>query len=370
MTAPRRRMLILCPFPQGVAAGQRLKYEQYLEDWRAIGWEVTVSPFMDDAMWRVVYEKGHVAAKVKGVLAGHLRRLRDVLRVHRYDMVYVFMWVTPFGTTAMERAVRRRARALVYDVDDNILLPSHPDGGDPPNPVTRFLKGPAKPRFLIRTADHVIIASPRLESRYRAINAAGACTCISPSVDTERFVPAPPRPEDAPVVIGWTGTFSSRTYLDQLRDVFLRLTARVPFRLRVIGNFDYALPGVPLEVVRWSAEHEVRDLQAIDIGIYPLVDDEWADGKANLKPIQYMAVGLPTVASVAGATPLIVRESETGYLVRSDDEWVDALERLVRDPALRRRQGEQARADAVARYSTAATAARYREVFAAVLGGR
>lgn len=366
--ARRRRMLVLCPFPQGVAAGQRLKYEQYLDDWRVDGWDVTVSSFMDDAMWRIVYEKGHLAAKLRGVIAGHLRRLRDLLRVPRYDLVYVFMWVTPFGTTAMERIVRALAPRLIYDVEDNILLPRHPDGGDPPNPITRFLKGPAKPRFLIERADHVIAASPLLEAPYRAINRAGACTCIPPSVDTARFVPRGER-GDGPVVIGWTGTFSSKQYLDLLAPVFRRLAARIPFRLTVIGNFDYALPGVDLEVVRWSAAREVEDLQAFDIGVYPLEDNDWVAGKANLKPIQYMAIGIPTIATPAGATPLAVRDGETGLLARSEDEWVAALERLARDPALRARMGAAARADAVARYSTQATAARYRAVLAAVCGG-
>ncbi|WP_420137956.1 glycosyltransferase family 4 protein [Sphingomonas sp.] len=364
----RRRMLVLCPFPQGVAAGQRLKYEQYLDDWRSAGWEVVVSPFLDLQTWQILYEKGHILAKVTGVARGHARRLRDLARIRSFDLVYVFMWVTPFGTTALERAVRRLAPKLVYDAEDNILLPVHPAGDDPPNPITRFLKRPAKPRYLIRHADHVIVASPLLEARYRALNAHHACSCIPPSIDAAKFVPSERARRSVPV-IGWTGTFSSRPYLDLLRDVFTRLAQRRRFRLRVIGNFDYALPGIDLEVVRWTAAREVEDLQAIDIGIYPLPDNEWSAGKANLKPIQYMGVGLPTVASAAGATARVVRDGITGLLVASDDEWVSALERLIDDVPLRARLGAQARADVVAHYSTAAIAARYRAILASVAAG-
>src|SRR5687768_17121214 len=99
---PRRKMLVLCPFPEGVAAGQRLKYEQYFDDWRAAGYDISVSPFMDQAMWNIVYTRGHYLGKTLGVLRGHMRRLRDLFRVRRYDVVYVFMWVTPFGTTMFE----------------------------------------------------------------------------------------------------------------------------------------------------------------------------------------------------------------------------------------------------------------------------
>ena len=118
----RKRILVLCPFPQGVAAGQRLKYEQYFDDWRNEGYDIDVSSFMDMSMWRVAYEPGHYLAKMLGVLRGHIRRVGDMFRIHQYDLVYVFMWVTPLGTTFMERTVRARARRLIFDVEDNILV--------------------------------------------------------------------------------------------------------------------------------------------------------------------------------------------------------------------------------------------------------
>jgi L-malate glycosyltransferase len=355
-------MLVLCPYPQGVAAGQRLKYEQYFADWRASGWEIEVSSYMDRAMWDVVWEPGHPLAKALGVLRGHLRRIRDLLRVRRYDLVYVFMWVTPVGTSLFERLVRGLSQALVYDVEDNILGEQQGGAGVNPNPIARFLKGASKARFLIRTADHVVTSSPFLNDFCLELNAAKACTYISSSIDTDRFQPSTAYSNDRPVVIGWTGTFSSKVYLDLLRGVFQRLAARLPFKLRVIGNFDYALPGVDLEVLRWSAEEEVVQLQALDIGVYPLPIDDWVLGKSGLKAIQYMAFALPCVATEVGTTPLIIRDGENGLLVRTEAEWEDALERLIRDPALRRRLGEAARKDAVAKYALAAIAGQYRGV--------
>jgi glycosyltransferase involved in cell wall biosynthesis len=95
--------------------------------------------------------------------------------------------------------------------------------------------------------------------------------------------------------------------------------------------------------------------------------DEWVSGKSGLKAIQYMMMGLPCVATDVGTTPLIIRNGENGLLVRTADEWLDALRRLLDDPNLRRRLGKQARKDAVAKYSTKAIAARYREVLNRVM---
>jgi glycosyltransferase involved in cell wall biosynthesis len=135
----------------------------------------------------------------------------------------------------------------------------------------------------------------------------------------------------------------------------------------VIGNFDYELPGVDLEVVRWTKDREVADLQSFDIGVYPLPIDDWVLGKSGLKAIQYMAFGLPTVATEVGTTPLLIRNGENGILVKTEADWLDALARLIRDPALRRRLGQAARADAVRHYSTRAIAARYREALNSVM---
>lgn len=357
-----KRILVLCPYPLDVAAGQRLKFEQYYEDWRSQGWEVVPSPFMDRSLWDVVFEPGHASTKLLGVLKGYLRRLRDVARVHRYHLVYVFMYVTPVGTTFFERLVRAFAAKLIYDVEDNVMTHGGRVGSGHPNPLLRLLRGGGKYRFLVREADHVVTSSPTLNDRCKAINRQATCTYISASIDAERFKPADRYENDGIVTIGWTGTFSSRPYLDLLRGVLQKLALERRFRLRVIGNFEYELPGVCVDLIRWTAEREVEDLQEIDIGLYPLPVDDWVSGKSGLKAIQYMMMALPCVATNVGTTPHIIRHGENGLLVRTDNEWLNALKCLLDDPDLRRRLGKAARRDAVAKYSTKAIAAQYRQV--------
>lgn len=362
-------MLVLCPYPTGVAAGQRLKFEQYYNDWRSDGWEVVPAPFMDSRLWAVAFERGHSVHKAIGLLKGYARRVLDLLRIRQFDLVYCFMYVTPVGTSLFERITRVLARKLVYDIEDNVIANIDSVGDNHPNPLLSLLRGRGKYRHLVREADHVITSSPALNDRCLALNRLGACTYITSSVDCRRFLPAGRYTNEGLVTIGWTGTFSSRPYLDLLRPVLQRLAKERDFRLRVIGNFDYDLPGVDLEVVRWDADHEVEDLQGIDIGVYPLPLDEWVSGKSGLKAIQYMMMGIPCVATDAGATPLIVRDGENGLLVRSESDWLDALRSLLEDPALRRRLGQQARRTAVAHYSVDVVAGQYREVLLSVMEG-
>lgn len=362
----QRKMLVLCPYPVGVAAGQRLKFEQYYDDWRAAGWDITISPYMSSELWSVAHRHGHLLAKLVGTLGGLFRRIGDLARVARYDLVYCFMYVTPIGTSLFERLTRMLARRLIYDIEDNVLI-GQALKGKFPNPVLRLLKGSGKAKYLVRRADHVITSSPFLNEKCLETNKKRSCTYVSSSVDTDRFVPVNRYNNEMTLTIGWTGTFSSSVYLDLLRGVFQELAKRRRFRLRVIGNFDYSLESVDLDVIRWTAEREVEDLQAIDIGVYPLPLEEWVTGKSGLKAIQYMAFGIPCVATEVGTTPMLIRDGENGLLVRTEGDWLKALERLLDDPDLRRRLGQQARKDAVDRYSTRAVARDYRRVLASVM---
>lgn len=362
----RGSILVLCPFPEGVAAGQRLKYEQYLDDWRSLGFSVDVRPFMDPNLWSVVHKPGHLGAKAVGTLRCMLRRRHDLRTIGRYDLVYLFMWATPIGSDRAERLVRGRAKRLIYDIEDNILEQSA-SSSKVVNPLLRWIRGRFKAQFLVTSADHIIASSPELAERCESLNNRGAATYITSSVDTDRFLAANDYNNDDMVVIGWTGTISSLPYLDALRPVFLKLAAVRRFRLLVIGNFDYDLPGVDLEVLRWTAQEEVAQMQGIDIGVYPLPNDKWVGGKSGLKAIQYMAFGLPCVATRAGHTPDVVIDGQTGLLVESESDWLDALIRLIDDPSLRRLMGEAGRDEAVRRYSLSATAGHYRKVIDEVM---
>jgi glycosyltransferase involved in cell wall biosynthesis len=359
----RKRILVLCPFPVGVAASQRLKYEQYFDDWHSFGYVVEISAFMDMRMWKIVYSPGCYCEKIFGFFRGQIRRLGDVFRVAQYDLVYIHMWVTPFGSSIFERYVLKHAKKVIYDLEDNVVLqPSGVLNKDHPNRWLSRLKGSGKVKCLIKNADYVITSSPFLNELCLEINSRKACTYISSSVDTDRFIPVSRYFNTDSVIIGWTGTFSSKIYLEILRNVFLTLASRVEFKLKVIGNFDYELPGVDLEVIRWTRETEVEDLQTIDIGVYPLPIDNWVLGKSGLKAIQYMAFGLPVVATNVGTTPLLISHEVDGLLVNSQEEWVCALERLVCEPDLRRKLGQAARLKAIQKYSIRSVKQEYRNV--------
>jgi L-malate glycosyltransferase len=351
----KKRILIVCPFPEGQAAGQRLKYEQFFPSWKRHGFEIEISSFMDPQMWAVVYTEGNFFKKAFGAIRGYSRRIGDIFRLKKFDVVYVFMWVTPFGSSFFERLFRLLSIKLIYDIEDNAMMAQ----SNSLNPIMKFFKGSGKIQFLIKEADYVITSSPFLNDDCLKLNKNKSCIFISDAMDIKKYVPANNYKNDKDIVIGWTGTFSSMMYLDLLRDVFLELNKQIKFKLLIIGNFTYDLPGIDLKLIQWSKESEIKDLQKIDIGIYPLTQDKWVLGKSGLKALQYMALGIPTIATNVGTNPGIISHMKNGLLVKTDKEWVEAIQTLANNPDLRAKIGLEARKKITENYSLDVTENKY-----------
>ena len=362
-----KNILILCPYPKGIAAGQRFKYEQYFNSWEEQGFKIEVSPFFDMKTWDILYSESNYFLKIIGTLKGYLRRLRDIFLLRNYEIVYIYMWVTPLGSTLFERLVRRLSRNFVYDFDDAVFLDS-----DKPKSINLSIVRSSytiKSRFLISSSDHVILSSPFHLSYCKDLNLNHMATYIPCSLDTDRLTRKKNAYDSDKLVLGWTGTFSSIPYLDLLRDVLMELNKTEQFKVLLITNFDYNLPDIDLDVIRWDKKSEVEDLHKIDIGLYPISRDKWSLGKGGLKVLQYMSIGIPSVATNYGTAIDIIKNGETGFLVDGKEEWISILKKLIKDKDLRLRVGKNARDQVVKNYSVKEIQSKYLEVLESLTTG-
>jgi L-malate glycosyltransferase len=136
--------------------------------------------------------------------------------------------------------------------------------------------------------------------------------------------------------------------------------------LKIVGGGrPLNLRGVEVEESGWSLGREVEDFRALDVGLYPLADDEWSRGKSGFKAIQYLCCGVPFVASPVGVVRDIAGESGAALLARDHAEWLAALDRLLADAELRRAMGRAGRDFALSRYCLAAQAAQLGEILLA-----
>jgi glycosyltransferase involved in cell wall biosynthesis len=359
----RKRLLVICPYPVGVAPGQRLKYEQYFPYLRENGYDITVSPFMTAAFWNVVYRRGHLLQKVLWTLWGYLVRVFDLVRLPFYDGVYVCLWVVPFGPPVFEALYCLVNPNVIYDIDDLIYLKPKSRA----NPFVAFLKSRSRVTHLMRKARHVITCTPTLNAFARRYNR--NTTDISSTINTETYVPANRFANDGLITLGWSGSHATVPYLRLLAPVLRELARECRFRLLVIGDAAFRMDGVDVVALPWREATEVADLRQIDIGLYPLPWEEFALGKSGLKALQYMALGIPTVATALGANFRVIEDGVSGFLVWTDAEWKDRLLALMRDPELRRRLGQAGRQRVERYYSVRANRDAYLRIVASAVGG-
>jgi glycosyltransferase involved in cell wall biosynthesis len=352
-----KRILVVCPYPENEAPGQRLKYEQYFEYFRSNGYEIHVSPFIEPAFYKILYTPGHYVQKIVGVLWGYAKRILQIFSLPFYDGVYVFLYVTPFGSSFYERIYRLLAKRMIYDIDDLAFVGKTSSN----NRLVAPLRGPGKYFYLMRVADHVITCTPYLDALVRKYNT--KTTDISSTINTDKYIPIDSYSNDHRLVLGWSGSHSTVPYLRLLEPVLRELSKHFDFKLLVIGTTKAEFAGINCEAIAWSESTEVRDLRRIDIGLYCLPDEEWVYGKSGLKALQYMALGIPTVATAIGANFRIIENGESGFLVNSNDEWIACLGELLSNPALRERIGKNARERVVQRYSVRANEPVYLKIF-------
>lgn len=93
----------------------------------------------------------------------------------------------------------------------------------------------------------------------------------------------------------------------------------------------------------------------------PLPKDDWTRGKCALKALQYMACGVPCVATPFGAVTEIIEHGVNGLFADTEAEWRDAVARL-RGDRYRAALGDAARATVEARYSLRYAAPRMKQL--------
>jgi glycosyltransferase involved in cell wall biosynthesis len=356
------RGLFLTPYPIHSAPSQRLKFEQYYQAFEDHGIEVHVSPFVTRALWRVLYKRGFLGRKLLLGLWGHLRRLRDFFRAPRFDFVYVHLWALPFGPPWFEELLARRRVRVIYDIDDLIYLPR----ASAANQFVKALRRRDRIVRIMRAAAHVIVCTQHL--RALAVTCNKHVTLISSTIDTDLYLPRQHSGSRHSVTIGWSGSHSTAPYVYALGPALRVLATRFEIRLLVIGDPNVTIDGVNVDARAWSLVRETADLAEMDIGVYPLPDEEWVLGKSGLKALQYMGMGVPTVASRIGSACEFIDDGENGFLAGTTEEWVDKLAQLIVDPDLRARMGRRGRTTVEERFSLRVTAPVYLGVIASVLG--
>lgn len=344
------KVLALTSYPVEAAA-TRFRLQQFVQPLAQRGIDLTIRPFVDSGLFTQLYRPGAWFATAVGLLKAALFRLTHIAEARQAEVILIQREAMMFGPPVVEWICTRLFRKpMVLDLDDatyvSYVSPTYGNLG-------KLLKWEGKTDDLIRWAA-VVTCGNRSIAEY--VTSVGAPTRFIPTVvDTDIFAPVAHDPT-AVQVLGWIGTHSTFPYLESIFPVLSALAKEHQFRLKIVGagRHEVSVPGVEVENLPWTLAREVADFQSIDVGLYPidasLYSGKWAQGKSGFKAVQYMAVGVPFVATPVGGSAEIGEVGRTHFFASSEDEWYRSLKTLLADANQRRQMGEAGRRYAIEHY--------------------
>jgi len=269
------------------------------------------------------------------------RRMLLLATARHYQGIFVQKKILHGWEIALLRRLNER---LIFDFDDAIMYPQY----DPARPATGSSDRKGTSRYrnfsrLVRNSRAVIAGNPFLQKEAQKFNQ--QVYLLPTPIDTDSYRPVhPSREQGDRIIVGWYGSPGNIGYLLLLADVWREISERYPrVWLKIISQRFPPMPAVRTLTTYWREEEEMAELGSFDIGVMPLGDDPWSQGKCGYKLLKYMALGIPTISTATEATRYLIRDGREGYLVEEPGEWLERLARLIEDQGLRREMGGAAR---------------------------
>ena len=354
MSSAQPRVLFLTKYARN-GASSRYRTFQYLPWLEQAGIHCQVMPLFDEAYLSHRYQSGRGHAR--DLVRAFLRRLGALVAARHFDLVVVEKEIFPYFPALPERALGWLGVPYVADYDDALFHQYDQHR----SPWIRRLLGRKIARVMRRAA--LVTAGNAYLADYAVRAGAPRVEIIPTVIDLGRYPQSSAiRLPNAPFTIGWIGSPSTAKYLQTIAPALAEVCAGGLSRVRLIGSGPLELHDVPVEVLPWDESTEVSNMQQFDVGIMPLPDQAWERGKCGFKLIQYMACGLPVVASPVGVNTEIVEHGQNGFLASTIDEWVEAMRTLMLDTKLRQRMGQAGRRKVEEDYCVQATGPRLTEL--------
>lgn len=255
----------------------------------------------------------------------------DLEQIEEIDILSGQRFIGPEGSALWEGW--KDKTLLVYETDDDVLQPDNSSG------LAIWHEEDIRESFRRNTAmsDLVTVSTEPLAEQMRKLNP--NVVVLPNHIDGDLLYHERPRRDR--LTIGWQGGMSHLVdwveAYQPLRDV---LDANPDVDMHFVG-IDYS----PLLRRTCRYTHWKPDVWAyfkgidFDIGLAPLADTPFNTSKSYIKALEYMALGIPVIASDRPAYREMVVDGVTGFLVRSEDEWKTRLTELVNDEDMRAEMG-------------------------------
>jgi len=333
------------------SASFRFRLEQYLPYIEKEKYVYDVESLLTDQYLEHKFKTGK--RDILGYIPAFLHRLSMFWKVRDYDLIIICLEFLPYFPPLFEKYLNWIGIPYIFDYDDPIF--HYYDLNN--NFAIRLMFG-KKFNSVMSNASHIIGGSPYLVNYAKKFNK--KVTYLPTVVDPLKYNKTKKFSDHRTTfTIGWIGSPSTTIYLELITPALKIFSKHYEIKIILIGATDFFINDIPVEIKKWSEETEIEMMLEFDVGIMPLSDDLWSQGKCGFKLIQYMACGLPVIASPVGVNNEIIEQGENGFLATSTDEWLQAFYALAKDVNLCKKMGQNGRMDFEKKYSLSVTAPKF-----------
>ena len=317
------KILLLSKYSR-IGASSRLRMFQYIPYLEKDGWNVVVANLLDDLYVSRLYSREK--STIFDFISYYWKRFTWLLRASQFDILWVEKEIFPYFPAWAEKILNVCGCKVIVDYDDAIF---HNYDLSNNRFIKLFLKN--KIKSVMRSSSCVVAGNPYL-AEYAQRAGAGRTVIIPTVVDATRYTSKDNVFHDKKLVIGWMGSPATQKYVVDIKDALIAVCNKYDAKLMLVGadvSMNTVFSDIDVEVVPWDESTEAEMIRLMDVGIMPLVEGPWENGKCGYKLIQYMACGVPVIASPVGVNISIVDESKCGFLASSVSEWDLHLSHLL-----------------------------------------
>lgn len=286
------------------------------------------------------------------------KRFGQVVRSRQFETVIVrreLLIFNDYGNLFLDKLLLKYHPNAVLDIDDDISAAKNQ-----PKTIT-YLFGQIcfengdKFNETLKMYRYFTVASPNLKDRILSVNSAISeqqVLALPTCVNYNERVKIKEYSTKTPLQFGWIGGDYNYPQLDLIIPVLEKLSSEFPFELIVIGGKKYTTKtSFATHFIKWSLIDEIAHLQAIDVGLMPLTDDAESMGKGGFKLIQYMGLGIVSIASSIGINKHIVTNGYDSFLANDSKDWETIFRKILSNEVNLTTIGAHAREKIAAKFS-------------------
>lgn len=327
----KKVLFILPTEDRGASSRYRVyQYLKHIDD----EFEYDIKPFMTNEMY-VNWKSGNAKKIIVPFFKSFFNRIGQILIIKKYDVVFIHRDAIPFGPMIFERIIKNKKKKIILDIDDAIFCNDIEDISNKRNKILYQLKYGKRFNTSIKVADYIYCGNSYIMEYCNKYN---DNTIYMPTVIDTENISVDDKIEFVKkyFTIAWIGNPGNSKYLEGILEYINESAQRnnTKICLLLIGSRklkEDLYQNIEFKYYEWNENTEYSLLKKADIGIMPLKDSNWAKGKCALKLLQYMAIGLPVIASDVGENKNVVKEGKNGFLVKEEEDWIKYIDFYIKN---------------------------------------